>query len=107
MADEPDAFPSELWELFLQSNLTTLGEKCHPVCVGMTWRRLIAAGTMREWRPRMEELKLEARQYAVGVSGGVEHVALRALIHHETDNWIIQTDACNAFNSIFRKPMLE
>ena len=88
MADEPDAFPSELWELFLQSNLTTLGEKCHPVCVGMTWRRLIAAGTMREWRPRMEELKLEARQYAVGVSGGVEHVALRALIHHETDNWI-------------------
>ena len=77
MVNEPDAFPPEFWELFLQSNFTALGGKCRPVCVGMTWRRLIAAGTMTEWRPRMEELNLEARQW-VGVSGGVEHVALRA-----------------------------
>ena len=62
------------------------GEKCRPICVGMTWRRLIAAGTMREGRPRMEELNLEARQYGVGVSEGVEHVALRARIHHEAGN---------------------
>ena len=46
--DEPDAFPLEFWEHFLQSNLTVLGGKCRPICVGMTWRRLIAAGTMRE-----------------------------------------------------------
>ena len=78
MVNEPDAFPPEFWELFLQSNFTALGGKCRPVCVGMTWRRLIAAGTMTEWRPRMEELNLEARQYGVGVSGGVEPVALRA-----------------------------
>ena len=106
MVDEPDAFSPEASELFLPSNLTALGEKCHPVCVGMTWRRLIAAGTMREWRPRMEELNLEARQYGVGVLGGVEHAALRARIHHEAGNWIIQKDASNAFNSVFRKPML-
>ena len=62
---------------------------------------------MREWRPRMEELNLEARQYGVGVSGGVEHVALRTQIHHEAGNWIFQTDVSNAFNSVFRKPMLE
>ena len=55
----------------------------------------------------MEELYLEARQYGVRVSGGVEHVALRARIHHEEGNWLIQTDASNAFNSVFRKPMLE
>ena len=55
----------------------------------------------------MEKLNLEARQYGVGVSGGVEHVALRARIHHAAGNRIIQTDASNAFNSVFRKPMLE
>ena len=48
---------------------------------------------------------LEARHYGVGVSGGVEHVALRARIHHEAGSWIIQIDAPNAFNSVFRKPM--
>ena len=37
----------------------------------------------------------------------MEHVALRARINHEADNWIIQTDAPNAFNPILRKPMLE
>ena len=98
MVDEPDAFPPEVWELFLQSNLTALGGKCHPVRAGMTWRRLIAAGTMREWRPRMDEFNLEARQYGVGVSGRVEHVTLRARIHHEAGNWLVQTDAPNAFN---------
>ena len=67
----------------------------------------IAAGTMGEWRPRMEELSLEARQCRVGVSGGVEHVALLARIHHKARNWIIQTDVSNAFNSVLRKPMLE
>ena len=35
------------------------------------------------------------------------HVALRARIHHETGSWIFQTGASNAFNSVFRKPMLE
>ena len=55
----------------------------------------------------MVERNLEARQYGVGVSGGVEHVALRARIHHEAGNSIIQRDASNAFNSTFRKPMLE
>ena len=65
------------------------------------------AGTMGEWRPRIEELNIEARQYGVGVSGGVEHVAQRARIHHETGNWIIQTDASSAFNSVFWNPMLE
>ena len=48
----------------------------------------------------MEDLNLEARQHGVGVSGGVEYVALRARIHHEAGNWTIQTDASNAFNSV-------
>ena len=100
IVDEPDAFPPEFRELFLQSNLTALGAKCRPFCVGMTWRRFITAGTMREWRSRMEELNLEARQYWVGTSGGVEHVALRTRIYHEAGNWIIQIDASNAFNSV-------
>ena len=64
--DDPSAFPPELWQLFLRSNLTVLGEKCRPVCVGMTWRRLLAAGTMRQWRPRLEEINREARKFGVG-----------------------------------------
>ena len=45
--DDPNAFPPEFWQLFLHPNLITLGEKCCPECVGMTWRRLFEAGTMR------------------------------------------------------------
>ena len=49
IVDDPNAFPPKFWQFFLQSNLTALGKKCRPVCVGMAWRRLIAAGTMRQW----------------------------------------------------------
>ena len=67
--DDPNAFPPEFWQLFLQYTLTALGEKCRPVCVGMAYRRLIAAGTMRQFRPRLEEVKRETRQFGVGVRG--------------------------------------
>ncbi|CAN0328772.1 unnamed protein product, partial [Scytosiphon promiscuus] len=104
--DDPGAFPPEFWQLFLQSNLTALGGKCRPVCVGMTWRRLLAAGTMRQWRPRLEEINREARQFGVGVRGGVEQVALRARVHHEARNWLILTDCSNAFNTVKRTAVL-
>ena len=67
LVDEPDAFPPEIWQLFLQSSLTALGEKCRPVCVGMTWRRFITRGTMRQWRPQLEEVNQEVRQFGVTV----------------------------------------
>ena len=104
--DDPNAFPPEFMQLFLQSNLTALGEKCRPLCVGMTQRRLIAAGTMRQWRPRLEEANREARQFGVGVRRGVEQVALRARIHHEAKHWLILTDCSNAFNTVKRTAML-
>ena len=81
--EDPSAFPPEFWQLFQQSSLTALGEKCRPVYVGMTWRRLLAAGIMRQWWPRLEEINREARQFVVGVRGGVEQVALRSRVHHE------------------------
>ena len=104
--DDSNAFPPEFWQIFLQSNFTALGEKCRPVYVGMTWRRLIAAGTMRQWRPRLEEASREARQFGVGVRGGVEQVALRARIHYEAKSWLILTDCSNAFNTVKRNAML-
>ena len=76
--DEPDAFPPEIWQLFLQSSLTALRGKCQPVCVSMTWRKLITAGAMRQWRPRLEEINREVRQFGVAVPDGVEHISLRA-----------------------------
>ena len=104
--DDSNASPPEFWQPFLQSNLTALGEKCRPVCVGMTWRRLIAAGTMRQWRPRLKEANHEARQFGVGVRGGVEQVALRARVHHEAKNWLILNDCSNAFSTLKRTAML-
>ena len=104
--DDPNAFPPEFWQLFLEYNLTALGEKCHPVCVRMAWRRLIAAGTMRQWRPRLEEANREARQFGVGVRGGVEQIALRARVPHEANNWLILTGFSNAFNTVKQTAML-
>ncbi|CAN0351011.1 unnamed protein product, partial [Laminaria digitata] len=57
-------------------SLAAEGGKCRPVCV--TWRRLITAGAMRQWLPRLEEVNREVRQFGVAVPGGVEHVGLSA-----------------------------
>ncbi|CAN0439236.1 unnamed protein product, partial [Scytosiphon promiscuus] len=91
--------PPEFWTLWKQSSLIALGEKCRPVCIGMTWRRLIAAGTVRQWKPKLEEIFREANQFGVAVAGGVERVAMEAQLVHQTGNWIIQTDCSNAFNT--------
>ncbi|CAN0254403.1 unnamed protein product [Laminaria digitata] len=84
-----------------------MGEKCRPVCVGITWRRLITAGAMRPWRPRLEEVNREVRQFGVAVPGGVEHVEFRARALPETGNWLVLTDCSNAFNTVKRTAVLE
>lgn len=49
LTDDPDAFPPESWQLsFSLSLTTTLEENYRPACVGMTWRRLVAAGALRQ-----------------------------------------------------------
>ena len=106
IVNEPEAFPPEFWQLFLQSSLTALGGKCQPVCVGLTWRRLIAAGAMRQWRPRLDEVNREVRQFWVAVPGGVERMGLRASTLHETGNWLVLTDYSNAFNTVKRTAVL-
>ena len=70
IVDEPDAFQPEFWQLFFQSSLTALGENCRTVCVGMAWRRFIAAWSMRQWQPRLEEVNRKVRQFGVAVPGG-------------------------------------
>ena len=84
IVDEPYAFPPEFWQLFLRSSLTALGGKCRPVGVRMTWRKLIAAGSMRQWRSRLEEVNREVRQFEVAVPGGVDPVSLRATVERYT-----------------------
>ena len=46
-----------------------IGVKCRPVGVGMTWRRLITAGTMPQWRLRLEEVNREVTQCGGAVPG--------------------------------------
>ena len=72
----------------------------------MMWRLLLAAGTMRQWRPRLAEANCEAKQFGVGVRGGVEQVSLRARVHHKAKHWLILTDCCNAFNTVKRTALL-
>ena len=72
----------------------------------MTWRRLITAGAMRQWRPRLEEVNREVRQFGVAVPGGVEHVGLGARTPPETGNWRVLTDCPNAFNTGSRTAVL-
>lgn len=81
------------------SSLIALGEKCRPACIGMTWRRLIVAGVVREWKPKLEEVFREADQFGVVVAGGVEKVAMHAQLVHQAGHWVIQTDCSNAFNT--------
>ncbi|CAM9349249.1 unnamed protein product, partial [Laminaria digitata] len=73
----------------------------------MTWRRLIKAGAVRQWRPRLVEVNREVRQYGVVVRGGVEHMGLRARTLHETGNWLVLTDGPFAFNTVKRTAVLE
>ena len=65
LVSAPNTFPPEFWTLWKQPSLIALGEKCRPGCIGMTWRRLIAAGIIREWKPKLEEVFREADQFGV------------------------------------------
>lgn len=106
LVDDPNAFPPEFWTLWKQPSLIALGEKCRPVCIGMTWRRLIAAGIVREWKPKLEEVFREADQFGVAVAGGVERVAMEAQLVHQTGHWVVQTDCSNAFNTAKRTAIM-
>ncbi|CAM9163260.1 unnamed protein product, partial [Ectocarpus sp. 12 AP-2014] len=65
----------------------------------MTWRRLIAASAVSEWKPKLAEVFREANQFGVAVVGGVERVAMEAQLVHQTGKWAIQTDCSNDFNT--------
>ena len=44
----------------------------------MTWRRLITVETMRQWRPRLEEVNREVGQFGGAVPSAVDLVGLDA-----------------------------
>ena len=100
--EDSDAVPSEFWALFLQANLTALGPKCRPICVGSTMRRMLSAGAARQYRDRIARINVSEGQFGVGVAGGVERVALRAKVHHQTGCWVVGLDCSNAFNTVKR-----
>ena len=72
----------------------------------MTWRRLIAAGIVREWTPKLEEVFREADQFGVAVAGGVERVTMEAQLVHQIGHWVVQTDYSNAFNTAKRTAIM-
>ena len=66
----------------------------------MTRRRLLAAGTRRQWWPQVERITRAARQFGVVVREGVEQVELRVQMHREAKNWLILMDCFNAFSTV-------
>ena len=77
-----------------------MGEPRRSVCVGMTWRRLITAGAMRQWRPRLEEVHREVRQFEGAIPSGVEHISLRARNLPEIGRWLVLTYCSTSFNTV-------
>ena len=56
---------------YLESNPTkgTMGRNYPFICVELTQVCFLAAMTMRKWRPRLEEIHRDARQFVAGVRG--------------------------------------
>lgn len=104
---QPDAVPPGFWELFLQSNLTTLGLKRHLECVKSTRKRIPAAGTVRQWRLNLEEVNVSERQFGAGVAKGVEYTGLPFKLSHQTGYWFSILHCSNAFNMVKRVTVIK
>lgn len=104
--DGPNALLPEFWQTFLKSSLAALGEQCRPICVGMTRRSLIAAGTMRQWRQRLEEINREGRKLGIGVLGEwiFQRYTLGCSMRWTTCSYF--ADCCDAFDIIQRTAVL-
>lgn len=93
----PDVLPCNLWDMFLQVSLTTLRKQCRPICLGSTMQRLLAAGAVREWPPKLQHADPSERQ---GTWAGVGHVGLRQRLHYKAGHWLILLDCANAFSTV-------
>ena len=56
IVDEPDAFPPQFWQLFLQPSLTALGGNNLPVCGHSTEEAHRGRGCATNKRPQLEEV---------------------------------------------------
>lgn len=65
------------------------------------------AGATGQWRPRLEEVSPEVKQFGVAAPWGLEHVGLRARTLYGTGSWLIVIDCPNAFNIVKRTAVLE
>lgn len=50
------------------NNLTALGEMSHPICIGSTMKRTMAAGTVRQYKSMFGEINTSRRQNGLAVS---------------------------------------
>ena len=65
------------------------------MCIGPTRRKLIAAGIVREWKPKLKVVFREADPFVVAVAGEVDQVAMEAQLVHQNSHWRVQTDCSN------------
>lgn len=106
IADDPDAFPPSVLKALLEVQPYCVGGgECRPVYIEMTGGSCTPVASMRQWRPRLEEVKLEVRQFGVAVPGRVEHGRLGAA-PHETNSWLILADCSNGCNTVNRIAVL-
>ena len=92
--------PQVFWTLHTSANLSALGQKAIPVACGAVLRRVLAPLSVAD------DNFYPWGQYGATVSGGVEIMALTAMLGFEERCTILSYDGANAFNSIYRHRFL-
>lgn len=104
---EPTLMPEESLRLLRAAALSAIGDKRRPIACSSVWRRLLASIATRAVTAELAPVLTELSQFGVGVSAGVEHVALETRLWHELHGVVVQLDCTNAFNSVDRRAIVE
>eukprot|EP00953_Heterococcus_sp_UTEX-ZZ885_P000740 917-Heterococcus_DN1.PRE.1 len=102
LLNEPELLHEQSWRVLRAAALTGIGPKPRPIACSGIWRRLMASIAAKAVAKKLAPVLMELSQFGVGVSAGVEHVAMEARLWHELYGVVVQLDCVNAFNSVDR-----
>ena len=99
---EPELVSDDAMRLWRASSLSAIGAKRRPIACSGVLRRLMSSAVARKVRDDLAPQLTALSQYGVGVSSGVEHVAMQTRLWHELGGTVLHLDCSNAFNSVVR-----
>jgi hypothetical protein len=104
--------PGWYFELIASANLVALAKgnsgDVRPIAMGSVWRKIISRSLLAYYKDEITE-HFALYQYGVGTSAGCEVVLarVRQLLEQSPTAVLLKTDFSNAFNTIYRKSVLE